>query len=86
MLTIDEQRLLNVPKLYKMKKIAYTVNREGVRVEGNGFKQNEPIEQVKNSNIWMHSIERTDAANPIEAFTIFILCMALFIGILIAMS
>lgn len=68
------------------KQVAYSINREGKLVEGNGFKQNEPTKEIRNNNIWMHSIERTDAANPIEAFTIFILCMALFIGILIAMS
>lgn len=72
MLTIDEQRFLNVPKLYNMKKqVAYSINREGKLVEGNGFKQNEPTKEIRNSNIWVHSIDRSDASSPIQGFVIF---------------
>ena len=72
--TIDEQRFLNVPKLYKMKpqpRKAYSINRDGQLVQANGFKQPEPTVSMNKPNLWMHSIERTDAANPIQGFVIF---------------
>ena len=80
--TIDEQRLLNVPKLYKMKNIAYTINREGVKVKANGFKQPEPTISMNKPNLWMHSIERTDAASPVQGFVIFVV-MILLVGLVL---
>lgn len=78
MLTIDEQRFLNIPKLYRMKKqVAYSINREGKLVQGNGFKQNEPTKEIRNNNIWMHSIDRKDFSNPIPSFLILGATMAI---------
>lgn len=54
-----------------MKNIAHTINREGKLVQANGFKQPEPTISMNKPNLWMHSIERTDAANPIQGFVIF---------------
>lgn len=54
-----------------MKHIAHTINREGVLVPANGFKQPEPTKTLKSQSIWMHSVERTDRQNPFKAFAIF---------------
>lgn len=50
---------------------AYSINRDGKLVQANGFKQPEPTISMNNYGIWGHSIERTDAANPIHGFVIF---------------
>lgn len=61
-----------------MKHIAHTINREGKVVQGNGFKQPEPTVSMNKHNIWMHSIERTDAANPIQGFILLGITLAVF--------
>lgn len=61
-----------------MKKIAYTINRDGKVVQGNGFKQPEPTVSMNKPNLWMHSIERTDAANPIQGFILLGITLAGF--------
>lgn len=73
MLTIDEQRFLNEPKLYKMKqqpRTAYSINRDGQLVPANGFKQPEPTISMNKPNLWMHSVERKDFSNPLTGFLI----------------
>lgn len=56
----------------EIKHISHTINRDGKIVPANGFKHPEPTISMHNpSNIWMHSIERTDAANPVQGFIIF---------------
>jgi len=54
------------------KHISHTINRDGKLVQANGFKQPDPTVSIHNpSPLWMHSIERTDAATPIQGFVIF---------------
>lgn len=54
------------------KAISHSINRDGQIVPANGFKQPTPTISMHNpSNIWMHSIERSDAANPVQGFIIF---------------
>jgi hypothetical protein len=54
-----------------MKKIAHTINRDGKLVQANGFKQPTPTTAMQNNSpLWMHSIDRTDSANPIAGFLI----------------
>lgn len=65
-----------------MKQIAHTINRDGKIVPANGFKQPEPTISMNKPNLWMHSIERTDAANPIQGFVIFGL-MILLVGLVL---
>ena len=54
-----------------MKQISHTINRDGKIVPANGFKQPEPTISMNKPNLWMHSIERTDAASPLQGFVIF---------------
>lgn len=54
-----------------MKQISHTINRDGKIVPANGFKQPEPTISMNKPNLWMHSIERTDAATPLQGFVIF---------------
>lgn len=54
------------------KAISHTINRDGVEVPANGFKHPTPTVSMHNpTSIWMHSIERTDTANPVQGFIIF---------------
>lgn len=61
-----------------MKQIAHTINREGKVIPGNGFKQPTPTATPNNYGIWGHSIERTDAANPIQGFVVLGITLAVF--------
>lgn len=62
---------------------AYSINRDGKLVQANGFKQPEPTISMNKPNLWMHSIERTDAANPIHGFVIFGVMIVLVVLILV---
>jgi len=54
-----------------MKHVAHTINRSGELVPANGFKEPTPtVSMQNNTKIWMHSIDRTDSANPITGFVI----------------
>lgn len=53
-----------------MKHVAHTINRAGELVPANGFKQPTPTTSIHNHGIWMHSVDRTDSANPITGFII----------------
>lgn len=65
-----------------MKQISHTINRDGKIVKANGFKQPEPTISMNKPNLWMHSTERTDAANPIQGFVIFGI-MILLVGLVL---
>jgi len=62
-----------------MKQIAHTINRDGKIVPANGFKKPEPTISMNNQSIWMHSIDRTDTGNPIQAFITALIGLVLFI-------
>lgn len=54
------------------KAIAHSINRAGELVPANGFKKPTPTATPHNYGIWGHSIDRTDSANPIAGFGIFL--------------
>lgn len=54
-----------------MKGISHSINRDGKLVKGNGFKAPEPTIAMHNPSIWMHSVDRTDAATPVQGFVLF---------------
>lgn len=51
-------------------KLAKTTYPDGTTVTVNGFKQPTPTTAIHNHGIWMHSVDRTDSANPITGFII----------------
>lgn len=55
-----------------MKQIAHTIHPSGHKVTVNGFKKPTPTATPHTYGIWGHSIDRTDSANPIAGFGIFL--------------
>jgi hypothetical protein len=53
-----------------MKHIATTTLPDGTTKTVNGFKKPTPTTAIHNHGIFYHSVERTDAANPITGFII----------------
>lgn len=53
-----------------MKQIAQTTLPDGTTRMVNGFKKPTPTVAMQNRSIWMHSIDRSDSANPITGFII----------------